>query len=520
MPEDPAAFAHPSQLLCLPSEAATDLAPLEYRLPPGCSLLVAGSFRGRFEVWDSFDWRLWYKAKSLLLRRMDHWWLISRKGYGLVPQAPNGSAARGARWPDAFTAHSGGRRLGAVLGPRALIEVASYVHRESSFWVLDANQKKIARLSALELRSTAPSPPFFSGLVLHPLLGYQRETQGVCDALSASGYQRQRKSPVLALLETQGKAPFRYTPKPRLALKPALPARTAVDRVIATQLKIMQANAFGIEQDIDPEFLHDYRIALRAARAVLALLPSVYDTDQVEPLRNELRSLQQQTNHMRDLDVWIAEADSRVAVLPDALSGAGREVFAALAEERAVALKTVRSHLQAPQYRGRLEALARTFGTGAPDLAGADAEAPIVDLVQREVRRRYRKLREATRAGLPATDEALHRLRVQCKKLRYLLEVFAAVLPAESAAGAVKALRRLQNALGEYNDLRLREDALQDLVFQGRLHAPEAVFAAGLLAGVDLRDKAYARETIADALAGFNCGSTKACFRELSRATH
>ena len=51
-------------------------------------------------------------------------------------------------------------------------------------------------------------------------------------------------------------------------------------------------------------------------------------------------------------------------------------------------------------------------------------------------------------------------MRIQCKKLRYLIEFFGELLPADETEHIEKQLRRLQTSLGLFNDYSVQQRAL------------------------------------------------------------
>lgn len=71
-----------------------------------------------------------------------------------------------------------------------------------------------------------------------------------------------------------------------------------------------------------------------------------------------------------------------------------------------------------------------------------------------------------------SSAKALHRLRVECKKLRYLLEFFRSLYKPENLAPLVKDLKRLQDNLGTFNDLRVQQAAMKKF---GRQMANEGI---------------------------------------------
>ena len=55
----------------------------------------------------------------------------------------------------------------------------------------------------------------------------------------------------------------------------------------------------------------------------------------------------------------------------------------------------------------------------------------------------------------------IHDLRIECKKLRYLIEVFRSLYPPEAIEEVVRSLKRLQNTLGDFNDFQVHADMLR-----------------------------------------------------------
>ena len=57
-------------------------------------------------------------------------------------------------------------------------------------------------------------------------------------------------------------------------------------------------------------------------------------------------------------------------------------------------------------------------------------------------------------------DLVQHLLRLACKELRYLLEFFASLFPREKVDDVIQQLKKLQDLLGHFNDLRIPEKYL------------------------------------------------------------
>ena len=71
-----------------------------------------------------------------------------------------------------------------------------------------------------------------------------------------------------------------------------------------------------------------------------------------------------------------------------------------------------------------------------------------------------RVLKKGGKIDDDSPPERLHRLRIDCKKLRYLLEFFAALYPKDDVRPLIDALKKLQDNLGDFNDLAVERDLL------------------------------------------------------------
>jgi CHAD domain-containing protein len=108
-----------------------------------------------------------------------------------------------------------------------------------------------------------------------------------------------------------------------------------------------------------------------------------------------------------------------------------------------------------------VESLERLLDVAERSPASRVARLPIVQLAGRIRDKRYKKTISRAKAvdeSRPA--EAVHELRIGCKKLRYSLEFFGALFEPDGVAVIVKQLKRLQDTLGVFNDLSLQQSSL------------------------------------------------------------
>ena len=255
--------------------------------------------------------------------------------------------------------------------------------------------------------------------------------------------------------------PGTYSGKLDVHLKPGMPAGKATRLILRQLLDTLRANEAGVKGDIDTEFLHDYRIAARRTRSALSNIRKVFPAETTNHFKREFRGLSKLTNELRDLDVHLlAEPDYR-AMLPDAMQEDITPLFDALRSRRAEALAEVVAGLESESYARLLEEWETFLHEPPGDNVGAKASVPIFNLAQKRIDRQYESIvKDGTYILEHTEDELLHALRIECKKLRYLLEFFASLFPRKEISRMIKQLKRLQDNLGEFSDLTVQQDFL------------------------------------------------------------
>jgi CHAD domain-containing protein len=89
------------------------------------------------------------------------------------------------------------------------------------------------------------------------------------------------------------------------------------------------------------------------------------------------------------------------------------------------------------------------------------SEIAILKTASRRIWKLYRSiLKSGGRIGENTPAEELHRLRIMCKKLRYLIEFFQTLYSKKKIRNIIKVLRRLQDNLGDFNDYHIQQENL------------------------------------------------------------
>jgi CHAD domain-containing protein len=363
-------------------------------------------------------------------------------------------------------------RLARITDVRALLPLVTLRSRIETRRLVDDEGKTLARLT-LD-RAVAPKRRALPPVVeLSPVRGYDREAEALGDLLRAQVSLVPASDDVVTLgLRAAGFAPGSYSSKLRLALDASASAYDTWITVLRELFAVMQANEAGLRNDTDSEFLHDYRVAVRRTRSVLADAKDVFAPDVRDWARDEFRWIGQITSPPRDADVFVLTVPEFEAALPaerrDDLKAFGsflEDHRRHTHDELVLALDTDRARELTDRWRDVLDAAAPPADV-APLVA-----APAVEVAGERIAKAHRRVIRAGRAIGPASHpEELHDLRKDAKRLRYLLECFGSLYPTEVVAPVIRELKGLQDVLGNYQDAQVQAEAIehfgQDMIEQ------------------------------------------------------
>jgi CHAD domain-containing protein len=405
---------------------------------------------------DTFDWRL-FRAGLQLVRTGDVLALADVRTGALVAQAPwpHRHAPRFARDLPADDLRT---FVAPVIDPRALLAATNARVRVRFMDVRGHTGNLVAgvRSETATVRSRRGMRTVNGLLLDTPPTGSARNRAGVSRALVEAAFRPSESSWVEIVLRAAGCRPGDHAPRPRAVIDAGTPARTAVVAIFLHLLNVMQRNRPGIIDDIDTEFLHDYRVAVRRTRVGLKELNDVFPTESEVSFRRRFREMAEPTGIVRDLDVLLLRREAYRDLLPDAFRAGLDPFFDTMADTRERAHRRLVAVLRGPEcaslmrdWKRALDALARG------ETGGAHADGPAVDVARQVAGRRYDHVRQLASSVTELDDASLHRVRIDCKRLRYVLEFFETCL-GKRAAATVVAMERLQDALGEHNDLRVQ----------------------------------------------------------------
>ena len=414
-----------------------------------------------------------------------------RLGYDVLPDA--------AEWSD----------VAGRVYPRALLPVARTHGGIRPVRLLDDQQKTIATGT---LEHTGNADHTIHLLRLTPLRGYAAETDTAGTLIAAvDGVQPDPGG--------TGITAFEPAPEPgadRFPMHPTEPAAHAVAGALLGWLGILDDNVGGVADDLDSEFLHDFRVAVRRARSMLKVAGDVLPADFVAAYAPELRWLGDLTTPIRDLDVFLLGLHSDASIV-DTQAPVIRPFVTELHRRRKAELRALRRGLRSARYT----ALARDYRARLIELQVGEPEVAITAaaFAATRVEQLYRKVRKRGDAITPVSpSESLHDLRKRCKELRYVLDAFRPVLDPAAYAPAMRGLKELQECLGRLQDAHVQRELIHDtaaeLMTGAVVKAPTLLAMGAATTGIGLREEAV-RAEFADQWARFNRPKVRRAMRTL-----
>ena len=197
-------------------------------------------------------------------------------------------------------------------------------------------------------------------------------------------------------------------------------------------------------QTKDVESLHQYRVNIRMARSICMEFREFMDEKRQDILSKAFKKLQQETNDMRDIDVFIEELEAYKSMVDEAYVKDIVHLQEQLLEEKKEAYETFERHFPAKLQSKILEGL----NTLKDDdkLCLPKSEEKLFRHFKTVIEKRLKKIAKISKKlDLETPNERYHKLRLHYKKLRYTCD--AIDLTAFS-----KSFKPLQSAFGKVQD--------------------------------------------------------------------
>ncbi len=410
-------------------------------------------------------------------------------------------------------------RLAALIDVRVLLPRVSISATRTTAALRDRAGKTVATANIFEHLAVEGHGDVDIGswtIELEQLTGYAKHADKVAEKLERLGFERLSGNTLVAAAAASGVALAGFTGSPTVPLDPSMPAIDGFRSVLANLAESIVVNWQGTIDRLDPEYLHDLRVAVRRTRSVIGQGKRVLPPEVAEHSADYFARLGALTGPARDLDVYLIEWESYTGPLGTDVVSALEPVRAVLEQRLKAAYTTLALALQSVEALDFVDWWRAWLGDGTSDVrGGAEADRTLGQVVAKRITQAQSNLVERGRLIDPDTPpERVHDVRKDAKKLRYLLECFGGLLPRVEQRAFVRCLKSLQDTLGEHQDAEVHVAELRAM--SREMHdsgaSPDTMLAVGQLIGHLDRRRIAARVAFADVFAAYDDPVTRRAF--------
>lgn len=469
--------------------------------------------------YDTFDWRLFNKAlvlfkceNRLFLRKLFKKKTIHEAAIDFSPVFLKDV-------PDCELK----KRLTPVIEMRALIKLVKVNSSLKVHHILNRNQKEVICLIYEEMRSPQEGGEdlLAACLWLPKIKNSQKDLQQLAERFKKLGITKGKKEdPYFKALKSVKKNPGDYTSKLKIQLHPGMRSDEAAKTIFRYLSQTIKVNEINIKKDLDTEFIHDFRVAVRRTRTALGQIKSVFPRETTQKFKKDLAFVGKLTNQLRDLDVCLLNEEKYKASIPDALRGDIAPLFEHLTQIRFNVFKEVITQLESTKYLHIMKDWETFINESHTDSSSASsAKIPIVDLARKRIFTQYQGIiKTGSQILEDPAEEKLHALRIKCKKLRYMMEFTSSLFSKKKIRKLIKQVKKLQQNLGHFNDMHVQMDHLKYIARQlpaDDQKSRNTLIATRSLIGTLDGEKQAAKNMFSKTFKAFAASSNRSAFQEL-----
>lgn len=474
---------------------------------------------------DTFDWRLFRAGTALEVATRRGGYLLTWRKLGSGEPLIQARMRRVPRFANEFVAPGIRQQLHEILGERSLLPHISVGSRTRSVNLIDDEQKTLVRVELRQDRVVVPNSTRFYKLPDYAYLfryrGYDAVFRKKRRQLTENGrLQPVSEDPLISALNCLGIQPANYSNKPAFRLDPEQPTHAALKQILDAFRNIMEINIEGLCKDKDPEFLHDYLLALRRTRCLLDRFPSSFPDKGMEIVKQDFEWVENIARPVRNLDIHLGLFEDFGTRVDSDHRGGLKSLQRFLVEQKLKQQRQMRIPMESPRYRRLMDAWQRVLTqSGNGGQYPAAAERPIGQTASEHIWDAYLLTLDNGRAisGESSMDDLL-KLYQHSKLLGYQMEIFSSLYPKDKYRPLMAVQKRVQDNLNRLHDLHLQHNALLDYrnrMRQERRTMPISLEAIDLLAADMAEECSKVRADYADRFQWLDRKKTQKRFRIL-----
>lgn len=302
-------------------------------------------------------------------------------------------------------------------------------------------------------------------------------TKHVPDSTSAGQHtDAVQEATTVETVDTQHEEPEAVTNAPEATLPPRVELDPEFDltllasdsmgeagrKLMLRQLEaLLKWEAVAVEGE-DIEGVHKMRVATRRTRNILEVFVRFIDMDAYKTVRKRLAKTAKRLGDVRDLDVFRVTAQHYIDTELDGDGSALQPMFNELDTMYGKARKRLMRWLSNKDYDSFVQDFAARLQNGKLKFEADMYTYRVEQMVPRLIYTYLEYVRLHEPLLQDASVEMLHELRLDMKRLRYVLEFFADVL-GDDVQTVITETKTLQDYLGDLNDHDVAANIIREL---------------------------------------------------------
>lgn len=218
--------------------------------------------------------------------------------------------------------------------------------------------------------------------------------------------------------------------------------RQEILRVLRSRTETFLTTLKLCYREPEEENVHDLRVAARRLRVTLELLGEIKDFENLKKVNRKIKRVLRIFAELRDIQVQQLFLKDLINQFPE-LEHMILDLEKREEKESIHSIKEI-NRLDRKQVK---EDLARLIKKVEGNLKKKEVHRALEELIQRD----YHRVMDSQAALTLEDVETFHRLRIDCKKFRYRMEIIEPLLVTDTNLG--ESLRKIQDKLGEIQDL-------------------------------------------------------------------
>ncbi|MEL7661828.1 CHAD domain-containing protein [Acetobacterium wieringae] len=226
--------------------------------------------------------------------------------------------------------------------------------------------------------------------------------------------------------------------------------------------EIINAYDYFLKNPSDPEGVHQVRVRIRRFRAILAFFAPLFKAEHYQRQQDTLRQMAGQFGEVRQLDVLlegIAEIEKESVLEIDCFG----EIKSFLKEKREAAFDHLMVALKTDDFALELLDIWIWKLNEPWDETASDLHGSIKDYTKKQIANWHKKIRRSMKTLEIEDQQAIHRVRIKSKKLRYVIEQLSSILDQKNRK-SMNAFEKMQDDLGYYHDVFANQHLLEQMV--------------------------------------------------------